>query len=66
MPELIRRGYIYIAQPPLYKIKRGNQETYLKDDTALLQYLGNIGIENATLVMGDKTSITGVSLKKFI
>ena len=49
MPELIENGYVYIAQPPLYKIKRGKQEQYLKDETALSEYLTQAALENASM-----------------
>src|SRR5262250_1644324 len=49
IPELIERGHIYIAQPPLYKIKRGKQETYVKDDNELNRLLLNAALEEARL-----------------
>ncbi len=49
MPVLIERGHIYIAQPPLYKVKRGKQELYVKDDAELDSVLLNTAIENAAL-----------------
>ncbi|MCO5144361.1 MAG: DNA topoisomerase (ATP-hydrolyzing) subunit B [Oligoflexia bacterium] len=49
MPEIIERGYLYIAQPPLYKIKKGQKETYLKNDTELQGYLLKTSIDSAVV-----------------
>ena len=63
MPELIERGYIYIAQPPLYKIKQGREERYLKDDFELDQYMLNLSMMQAALVPArDAEPITGDAL----
>jgi DNA gyrase subunit B len=64
MSELIERGHIYIAQPPLYKVKRGNSEQYLKDEPALEEYLVSGGLEDASLQLADGEVRIGADLRK--
>ena len=65
MPELIERGYVYIAQPPLYKVKHGKKEHYVKDDHELKQYLLKQALANAELHTHEGTSpLTGEKLTK--
>lgn len=64
MPEIIEKGYLYIAQPPLYKLKRGQSETYLKDDRELETYLINEGTKDALLTLGDGTQIAADDLRE--
>ncbi|MCH6485185.1 DNA topoisomerase (ATP-hydrolyzing) subunit B [Pseudoxanthomonas sp. LH2527] len=67
MPELIERGHIYIGLPPLYKLKQGKQELYLKDDAALNVYLANNAVEGASLIPADgEPPISGEALEKLL
>ncbi len=62
--DLIRRGHLYIAQPPLYKVKKGRREQYLKDDKALEEYLFDKGCDEITLNLDENISLNGESLKE--
>ncbi|MDQ8039075.1 MAG: DNA topoisomerase (ATP-hydrolyzing) subunit B [Rickettsiella sp.] len=67
MPELLQYGNIYIAQPPLYKIKKGKQEQYLKDDDALQSYLIQTALQGAALYpQTNGLPIQGISLEKLV
>ncbi len=66
MPELIEGGYLYIAQPPLYKVARGKSEVYLKDQAALDDYLIEMGVEGAVLRMATGEEIAGADLARVI
>src|SRR5438552_5204034 len=63
MPELIERGHIYIAQPPLYKAKQGKEEVYLKDEHELKQHLLRVALKSALLIPGtDRPPLAAESL----
>ena len=67
MPELIERGHVYIGLPPLYKIKQGKNELYLKDDAALDAYLANNAVDGARLVPAqDEPAIEGQALESLL
>ena len=66
MPALIEGGFIYIAQPPLYKVSRGKSEVYLKDQTAMDEYLTEQGIDGAVLRQGNGEEITGQDLRRIV
>ncbi len=62
MPELIERGYIYIAQPPLYKVKKGSSILYIKNEREMENYLNRGGCDDATLIKADGEQIVGEDL----
>jgi DNA gyrase subunit B len=66
MKSLIEQGHLFIAQPPLYKVKRGQSERYLKDEKALEDYLIAEGLEDAMLVTGDNASRGGGDLRDIV
>ena len=66
MPELIEGGYLYIAQPPLFKVSRGKSEVYLKDQSALEDYLIRMGVEGAVLRLASGEEIAGEDLIRVV
>ena len=66
MPQVIEGGFLYIAQPPLYKVARGKSEVYLKDQAALEDYLIEMGVEGAVLRLGNGEEIAGADLTRVI
>lgn len=65
LPEILEKGYVYIAQPPLYRVKRGNSEKYLKDEKMLTQHLMDLSLSKIN-IQNLKSGTAEAELKKFI
>jgi len=66
MPELIERGYLYIAQPPLYRVRRGSSSIYLKDERELEDHLVTMGVEGAVLKLSNGSEHAGADLRDLV
>jgi len=66
MPQIIENGYLYIAQPPLYKAKKGQSEVYLKDDGAMEHHLVGLGLADAALILQGGDQVAGEDLRQMI
>ena len=66
MTELVERGYLYIAQPPLFRVKKGKAESYIKDESALESYLLDIGVEDTKLIKPNGKQVSGKQLIRLI
>jgi DNA gyrase subunit B len=66
MPQLVERGHIYIAQPPLFRVKRGRQETYIKDERALENFLVHRAVEGRTVRTAEGAEYAGAALEKLL
>ena len=66
MQELIKRGHIFIAQPPLYRIKKGKSEKYIKDDKEFTREILRRATENLTVELNDMTVLSGTELRNYL
>lgn len=66
MPEVLERGYLYIARPPLFKAKRGNSVLYLKDEKSLTNYLVEGGLEGTSLTLQNGTQVASADLRRIV
>ena len=66
MPQIIENGYLYIAQPPLYKVKRGNSIVYIKDENEFETYILNEAIKGSRLIFPDGDTVLGEDLKQIV